>query len=673
MMEATTASKETKYTLHELVDIDQLDRLMGLFNKATGLAIAVIDNKGTILVAKGWQKICTDFHRRNPKTNDRCVESDLYINRCIGQGKYVEYQCKNGLVDMAAPIIIAGSHLATIYYGQFFIEGEEPPRTFFETQAKTFGFDLDRYLEALDLVPVISREKAHRIMDYYVALVHFIAETGLARYRQIEAETALRESEARFRIFADFTWDWESWMGSDGSYVYVTPSVERITGYRAEEFIRERKLLIDIVHPEDRSAFAEHLQKELVERKEGNIDFRIITRVGEERWISHYCQPVHDQGGAWLGVRASNRDVSEHKHVERELRKSETRYRAIVEDQTELICRFSLDGVLTYVNGAYCRYFGKEQEELIGNSFHPMIPEEERDLVIATLRSLTPQNPLITHEHRVITPGGDIRWHRWTNRLILDQNGNPYELQAVGRDITDRKLAEATLKEQSQKTRLFAYSVSHDLKSPAIAIHGLTKLLRDKYGKVLDEKGVEYCDKVLQASEHLVSLVQKINMYISAKEVPLHLENCRLKEVVRFVRDNFEIQFNLRNIRFVEPLDLPSIHADRTALLRIISNIVDNALKYGGSKLSTITLSNCEDEDFHIIAVEDDGVGMSGSDSNDLFEIFTRRKNSTGIEGTGLGLAIIKELAEKHGGTAWMEVNPKGGVTVSFSIAKNLS
>lgn len=672
-METATAVGEIGYTLQELIDIDQLDQLMELFNRATDLAIAVIDVKGKVLVAKGWQKICTDFHRVNPQTNERCVESDLYINRCINQEAYVEYQCRNGLVDMAAPIVIAGSHLATIYYGQFFVEGEEPSRDFFEAQAKTFGFDVDRYLEALDLVPVISREKAHRVMDYYVALVHFIAETGLARYRQMEAEKALRKSEARFRIFVDFTWDWESWTGPDGRCVYVTPSVKRITGYSTEDFTHDPKLMTSIVHPEDRPVLAEHFRKELVEHKAGNIDFRIITYGGEERWINHYCQPVYDQDGTWLGVRASNRDISERKHVERELRRSETRYRAIVEDQTELICRFSLDGALTYVNEAYCRYFEKEHGELIGKTFQPMIPEDERDLVSATLRSLTPQNPLITHEYRVVTPRGDIRWQRWTNRLILDQQGHPYELQAVGRDITDRKLAEAALKEHSEKTKLFAYSVSHDLKSPAIAIHGLTKLLRDKYGKVLDEKGVEYCDKVLQASEHLVSLVQKINMYISAKEIPLHIENCRLKDVVRFVRDNFEIQFNLRNIRFVEPPDLPSIRADRTALLRIISNIVDNALKYGGSKLNTITLSTCENDDLHIIAVEDDGVGMSGSESNALFEIFTRTKTSNGIEGTGLGLAIIKELAEKHGGTAWMEVNEKGGVTVSVSISKHLA
>ncbi|MGC9526024.1 MAG: PAS domain-containing protein [Limnospira sp.] len=121
---------------------------------------------------------------------------------------------------------------------------------------------------------------------------------------------------------------------------------------------------------------------------------------------------------------------------------SEARYRAVVEDQTELICRFSPDGILTFVNEAYCRHFGRTREELLGHPFAPRIPEEDRERVMETLAVLSPENPYVTHEHRAIDPLGQIRWHQWSNRAILGDRGEIVEFQAVGRDITALKQAE---------------------------------------------------------------------------------------------------------------------------------------------------------------------------------------------------------------------------------------
>jgi PAS domain S-box-containing protein len=124
------------------------------------------------------------------------------------------------------------------------------------------------------------------------------------------------------------------------------------------------------------------------------------------------------------------------------LGESEQRYRNIIEDQTEFICRFRPDGTHVFVNEAYCRYFGLKREELIGHRFRPEIPPEDRERIKRFFSSLTPDHPVDTIEHEIIMPDGRICWQRWSDRAIFDPAGKITEYQSVGRDITDRKQAE---------------------------------------------------------------------------------------------------------------------------------------------------------------------------------------------------------------------------------------
>ncbi len=135
------------------------------------------------------------------------------------------------------------------------------------------------------------------------------------------------------------------------------------------------------------------------------------------------------------------------------VRRSEKKYRTIVEDQTELICRFLPDGTLTFVNEVYCRYFDKKPEELLGRSFMPLVEEEDRSAVFGRFRSLTPENPVISYEHRVRAPDEGIRWQGWTDRALFNDEGMIIQIQSVGRDVTDRKLTEQALQESENRYR----------------------------------------------------------------------------------------------------------------------------------------------------------------------------------------------------------------------------
>ncbi|MEK7324598.1 MAG: PAS domain S-box protein, partial [Chloroflexota bacterium] len=181
---------------------------------------------------------------------------------------------------------------------------------------------------------------------------------------------------------------------------------------------------------------------------QGDLDHRIgLARQDEIGQLSKAFDEMADR------LSKRNAQVSAQTSA---LQISEARYRAIVEDQTELICRFLPDGTLTFVNEAYCRYFGQTREALIGHSFMPLILAEDHPLVEAHLTQLGPENPLAMTEERVILPDGAIRWQRWTNRVILDAQGQVAEFQGVGQDITERKQMETALRESEKLYRLLA-------------------------------------------------------------------------------------------------------------------------------------------------------------------------------------------------------------------------
>ncbi len=240
-------------------------------------------------------------------------------------------------------------------------------------------------------------------------------------------------------------------------------------------------------------------------------------------------------------------------------------------------------------------------------------------------------------------------------------------------EVAERKRVEDALRESSEKLKLFSYSITHDLKSPTIGIHGLTRLLHKQYREILDDKGRLYCDQILKASEQVVALVEKINAFITTRETPILIEPVNLRDVLQMIRSELAGPLTLRGIDLSESESLPEIRADRLSILRLFRNLIDNALKYGGAALSRITIGyEGSDAAHHILSVSDDGVGVRQEDREKIFHLFERNGKSHSVEGSGLGLAIVREIATRHGGSAWVGPGDPRGARFFVSIARDL-
>jgi ligand-binding sensor protein/anti-sigma regulatory factor (Ser/Thr protein kinase) len=196
------------YELAKLIDLDRVQCLCESLSAAFDIALAVLDPDGTVLIATGWQDICTRFHRENPETLRGCLESDLRINQRLVEGlgpsEHYAYRCSNGLWDVAFPLIVAGEHVANVFTGQFFFDDDDVDVAAFAERARRLGFSEEAYLEALRRVPVISHDRLRKSIGFLADFAGMLGELGLSALQRERQHAQLKESEERYRrLFAN--------------------------------------------------------------------------------------------------------------------------------------------------------------------------------------------------------------------------------------------------------------------------------------------------------------------------------------------------------------------------------------------------------------------------------------------------------------------------------------
>ena len=352
----------TKLTFAQLVDIEQIQRMLEAHYKITGVLSAILDTDEKILVAAGWQDICTRFHRVHPGACERCRESDAYIKAHLSDfvGEFLDYKCKNGLWDVALPIIITGEHVATFFTGQFFYDDDKPNMDFFRAQAREFGFDEESYLEALSRVPVFSREQIQNIMDFYRNLVQILVETGLKNLelaREVEerrkTEEALRTSEERYALAVqgsnDGIWDLDLVTGE----AYHSSRWKRILGFEDDEIDDNFKEWESRLHPDDHQRVMETGKA----YEEGRIpafevEYRLRHKDGSYRWVLTRGACLRDSQGRPYRMAGSLTDITSRKLFDEERRRNEALFKAVLETLPVGVWILEKNGMIALSNEA---------------------------------------------------------------------------------------------------------------------------------------------------------------------------------------------------------------------------------------------------------------------------------------------------------------------------------
>jgi PAS domain S-box-containing protein len=263
------------------------------------------------------------------------------------------------------------------------------------------------------------------------------------------AADALMESETRYREFFKTTLDCVFITTPEGQFIDFNDALVEMFGFESRDEMYRVPVSSIYADPEGRDSFIKNIEREgyvkerplQFRKREGTIFDALITIVAQRK-----------PDGSLKAFIGTFRDITEQNRAEEALRESEQRYRTVVEDQTEFICRFLPDGTHSFVNEAYCRYFGLDKKEIIGSRFRPKIPPGDEESVHHFFASLTPENPVGIIENRIIMPDGCIRWQQWSDRAIFDPGGeNVIEYQSVGHDITSRKEVEFSLEKSEQR------------------------------------------------------------------------------------------------------------------------------------------------------------------------------------------------------------------------------
>lgn len=265
-------------------------------------------------------------------------------------------------------------------------------------------------------------------------------------------EEALSESNQRFRSIFNQAAIGIAQVSLNGEYLQVNQKLCEILGYAERELLG--KNFLDFVYNED----VETAVKQIKAMRTGEVstysfEQRYLNQSRQVVWTNLTVSVVRDVTGKPKYFIQVVQDISDRRKAELALKYSERRYRAIVEDQTELVCRFFPDGTLIFVNHAYANYFNQSYSKLIGTSYFAFLSDAERELHQQALGEITPQNPIKTVEYSLNHPSGKICWQQWNIRGFFSPEGELLEFQGVGRDISDRVQAEA------ERDRFFSLSL----------------------------------------------------------------------------------------------------------------------------------------------------------------------------------------------------------------------
>ncbi len=701
------------YKLSDLIDVEKSRNLLESFCEAVGIASAIIDLEGNVLIGVRWQRICTNFHRMNESTCKRCIESDTELaNELNGGKKFSLYRCKNGMTDAASPIIIEGQHVANAFVGQFLLN--TPDKEYFRQQAAKFGFNEQDYMDALNEVAIMSEKKVIPIMDFLTSYAETVASMGLDKIRRkqyeeellhhrenleemVKERTAeLRASEEKSRLLLESVGEGIFGVDLDGKVAFINPAANRMLGYGPEELIG--KEIHEKIHHShaDGSAYPKSecpMYLTHVDGTDHTITDEVLWRKdGSSLPVEYTSMPIK-KNGQIVGAVVTFIDITERKKTEEEAEYAANLIRE-KEAQLSTAVNSMVGGIFMIDKNLNFQLANEQFHELydfpiaLGKKGMPFInflrtrarrgeygPGDPEELVVKRLEMYKdPTQPKQINMYEDKVPG-----NRTTEvyRAPTQDGGFVFvinEITARKRAEGELRIAKETAVEATKAKSEFLANMSHEIRTPMNAIIGMAHLALKTD---LTAKQYDYLKKVDSSAKSLLGIINDILDFskIEAGKLDMESVDFQLEDTLDNISTLVGIKTQEKGLELLFKTD-PSVPTalvgDPLRLGQILINLSNNAVKFtdvGEIVVSTELVKIDKAQVTLKFSVQDTGVGMTSEQAAKLFQPFMQADSSTTRKygGTGLGLTISKRLAEMMGGEIWVESEQGRGSTFNFS------
>ena len=494
--------------------------------------------------------------------------------------------------------------------------------------------------------------------------------------------------------------------------LFVNESWARIHGYSVAEVLRLETVL-PLLHAEEHDRMLDYTHSRLSGLEvPTHYEYRGLHRDGSTLWLGNMVRRID-----WLGepavlvtsiditerkqrdqelatmnlelearvarrtleLKASNEqleiEIAERKRVAAELSHSQALYESLVETIPLCVARKSLDGKFVFANRALRDLFGKTLEELVGHDDFDFSPTG-----LAEQYRLDDQRVIDSGEQLEFVEttefGSEMRHIHTLKTPIRDPSGTITGTQLIFWDITEqvvsdhaREKAQQELEFSNRDLRTLLFVISHDLKEPVRAIQSFAMLVSERSAESLDDRSRDFLARVIDASNRMHQLLDDVLMLSRAQRTVDPSSRIELELVVRDVLIQLSARIEQTNAKIEVVSPLPIVQGDRRWLTQALQNLVANALKFTNDGAAPeIQILAFRDDGVAGIVVEDRGIGVDVEHAERIFELF-QRAVSRKIEGTGAGLAIVRQVAERHGGRAYVLPRDGGGSRFVMSFA----
>ncbi|MDG6256398.1 MAG: PAS domain S-box protein [Methanomicrobiaceae archaeon] len=450
---------------------------------------------------------------------------------------------------------------------------------------------------------------------------------------------------------------------------FISPKSRDLFGYGPGEFRDHPDLWEGIVHEDDRHA-RRHIIDRINEGRPYSVEERVVRKDGTVRWVHNSGSPTLDETGAVLRVDGSFTDITNRKEAEEE----HSFLASIVESSDATIIGKTLDGTILSWNRGAERNTGYRADEAIGNHISMLVPEDrtgETEMILNTIR----QGKRLEHfETQRVRKDGSIMDVSLTISPITNAAGRVIGASSIGRDITERKKAEAQLRSYARDLKLrneeleqFAYVASHDLQEPLRMVASYVQLLKRRYEGRLDEDADEFIHYAVDGASRMQLLINDLLAFSRVSTRGKPFEETDTETLLGQTLRNLKIQIE-ESDALVTHDPLPVVMADTSQLSQVFQNLISNAIKFHGSDAPRVHVSAQQSGDEWVFSVKDNGIGIEQQYFDRIFVIFQRLHSKAEYAGTGIGLAICKRIIERHGGRIWVASEPGEGSTFFFTI-----